>query len=313
MTEGSMATKTVAVHRLVCTEFHPNPNNKPEVNHIDFNQLNNHKDNLEWVTAKENMAHYYSSSKYVRKKKYSDEFVAYVKENIIKKGCKQLSKELGLSYAAVYELSGVRLGRYDNSKKIINTQTGEIYKSATELSLIIGQKVKEIRRQLSGERYNHTPFRYVGKEHIQKEKAAFVRPVIKNPIAVFDTGWKLLGEFINIPEAERALGKKFGNVSSFLNGKSEFVGGCKFKKIAPDGTYIEPIPFASKKKPLKIKPPKQPNTPPKKVYQYDKEGNLLQVHESMKKAAKSMGMGIGSLRKQIRTTGNCRQFLCKFS
>lgn len=42
------------VHRLVAELFIPNPDNLPQVDHIDGNSQNNHISNLRWVTAKEN-------------------------------------------------------------------------------------------------------------------------------------------------------------------------------------------------------------------------------------------------------------------
>lgn len=45
------------VHQLVATTFIPNIENKECINHIDHNPLNNHVDNLEWVTRAENNAH----------------------------------------------------------------------------------------------------------------------------------------------------------------------------------------------------------------------------------------------------------------
>jgi hypothetical protein len=51
------ARKDFKVHRLVAMCFIPNKQNKPFVNHIDGNKLNNNIDNLEWCTHIENVVH----------------------------------------------------------------------------------------------------------------------------------------------------------------------------------------------------------------------------------------------------------------
>lgn len=86
---GSRSAKNhcFRVHRLVCQAFLPNPEGKPQVNHLNSDRLDNRLCNLEWATAKENADHSYEYGNASRDKPnyltrtLSDAEVRYIRTN----------------------------------------------------------------------------------------------------------------------------------------------------------------------------------------------------------------------------------------
>lgn len=101
------------VNRLVALAFIENPDNKPEVNHIDGNKQNNIVENLEWVTAKENIVHAWENELACAKSgeshpnsKYTEKDIRNVCEYLVenKYTMKEISEKTGVSYTVVKQV-----------------------------------------------------------------------------------------------------------------------------------------------------------------------------------------------------------------
>ena len=105
------------VHRIVAEMYVPNPEGKPQVNHIDGNKRNNRADNLEWVTNYENRQHALQNGFHLTGEKCSwsklkQEDVDYVRmhpeERIM-----DLAKKYGVSRSAISSIRCGRAWKYD--------------------------------------------------------------------------------------------------------------------------------------------------------------------------------------------------------
>lgn len=106
-------SKAFAVHRLVAKAFIPNPDNKPQVNHIDGCKWNSCAMNLEWVTASENRRHAYNiglqgSGELIYNALLTNEQVLLIRQNPDNLKVKELAEKFAVG---VHVISMVQTGK----------------------------------------------------------------------------------------------------------------------------------------------------------------------------------------------------------
>ena len=88
-------TKCILVHRLVAQVFIPNPNNLPQVNHINEDKTDNRVENLEWCDRKYNINYGNGISKRVKTNKENGTYkkIGEINSKIHSKSILQFSKD----------------------------------------------------------------------------------------------------------------------------------------------------------------------------------------------------------------------------
>ncbi len=122
---------TKLVHRLVAETFIENLNNKPQVNHKNGVKTDNRVENLEWNTRSENMI--YADLLGLRNMPKNENHHSYMIES----------------------------DKHSRAKKVIDTETLEIYGSVKTLSELLGVKVGTLRGKLNGSENNNTKYLYL--------------------------------------------------------------------------------------------------------------------------------------------------------
>ncbi len=110
---------TKKVHRLVAETFHVFKEGQ-EVNHLDGDKLNNHKDNLEWCSRSDNMKHAFNKglAKPLRGSDNPtaqiDDIKALTIKTLIHSGVKliDISKQYGISYHIIKDINRGRTWKH---------------------------------------------------------------------------------------------------------------------------------------------------------------------------------------------------------
>lgn len=104
-----------ALHRLIAIAFIPNPENKPQIDHLDGNKTNNKVTNLEWVTCRENIRRAWRNGlnkptfgERHGNAKLTDEQAMFIKTHYKRNdkefGCKAFMKKYNISQTPIYNI-----------------------------------------------------------------------------------------------------------------------------------------------------------------------------------------------------------------
>lgn len=134
--DGTFRSKERFAHRLVAEAFIPNPENKPQVNHIDGVKSNNKVTNLEWCSSAENIKHAVETG--LIGSNFRSKLARYSELQI--KGVFELM-QTGFGYKEIAEITKVDYGH------IINMRNGKRHKKIAKDYILPEPRSKKISKE----------------------------------------------------------------------------------------------------------------------------------------------------------------------
>lgn len=148
--------KCFYVHRLVALTYIPNPENKPQVNHIIPNKTLNGVWNLEWVTGKENQLHIYNSG-YVTESQYKK---LHLDTELVNKGINQYQIHYNLNeLKKIWNCNAATIRKIFRDNKIPLISDGLYRKINNNMLTILENEVIEFMK-IKGHSHKHNMLQF---------------------------------------------------------------------------------------------------------------------------------------------------------